>query len=489
MPFIRVKTGPNKGKIHEVKDRVITIGRDESQTIQILDQGVSRMHAEIFRLGDMVFVRDLNSTNGTFVNSVRVTEEVLKPQDELLIGTTILYFEDKLAATDPGVEFEESEKDSTTTVQLGESAGKRPADTREVSSRHLRVIGEIGRTLSSDRELKAALQNAAKTLAAAIEADHGYVLMADPVTSRLIPHVSIERGEEGTEKKVSRTIVKHVMQNGAPIMTADAALDDRFTLSESVVLKRIKSVVAAPILVREQVQGLIYFHASRVGWTFKIEDLELVASAGLQISMAVANHLNSEKVRRGMVSAIRALVTAMEIADPKNQGHSERVSDYALAIAHEMGLPREDLHRVRLAGLLHDVGKLASQHSSQQGVNLETLQQQHVVAGEKILAGIEGVEEILPGLRYHHERADGSGYPFRLTNDKTPLVARIIIVANHLDNVAVGGGPRGAGMSVEKAIEEVAQGRGKLFDEDVVEALLQAHRKGTLHAGAKLLEG
>src|SRR3990167_9537950 len=95
MPYIRVKTGPNKGKIFEVKDAVITIGRDDNQTIQILDQGVSRQHSEIFRIGEMCFIRDLHSTNGTFVNDQRVTEELLRSGDQVLIGSTLLVFEDR----------------------------------------------------------------------------------------------------------------------------------------------------------------------------------------------------------------------------------------------------------------------------------------------------------------------------------------------------------------------------------------------------------
>jgi len=94
MAYIRIRTGPNKGKQFEIKDAPLTIGREDNQIIQILDQGVSRSHAEIFHLGEMCFVRDLGSTNGTFVNDVKVTEESLKAGDELLIGTTILAFVD-----------------------------------------------------------------------------------------------------------------------------------------------------------------------------------------------------------------------------------------------------------------------------------------------------------------------------------------------------------------------------------------------------------
>ena len=123
MAYIRIKTGPNKGKQFDIRDAPITVGREDSQTIQILDQGVSRTHAEIFHLGEMCFVRDLNSTNGTFVNDVKVTEESLKAGDELLIGTTILAFMDEHPSRLAGggsVEFEgeEGAKIETTTVEL-----------------------------------------------------------------------------------------------------------------------------------------------------------------------------------------------------------------------------------------------------------------------------------------------------------------------------------------------------------------------------------
>ena len=93
MPYIRVKTGPHKGKIFEIMDEVITLGRDENQTIQILDQGVSRKHSEIFRIGELCFVRDLVSTNGTFVNGTSVRSCPLEPGDTVRIGDIDLVYE------------------------------------------------------------------------------------------------------------------------------------------------------------------------------------------------------------------------------------------------------------------------------------------------------------------------------------------------------------------------------------------------------------
>jgi pSer/pThr/pTyr-binding forkhead associated (FHA) protein len=135
MPYIRVKSGPNKGRVFEIKDAVITIGRDDNQTLQVLDQGVSRAHSEIFRIGEMCFIRDLNSTNGTFVNNTRITEEVLKTDDELLIGTTILLFEDKTlepAALSSDV-FEGGEHDkiaAATAVELKMQPGPGPSENQ-----------------------------------------------------------------------------------------------------------------------------------------------------------------------------------------------------------------------------------------------------------------------------------------------------------------------------------------------------------------------
>ena len=102
MPSLVVKNGPNKGVVYEITEEALNIGRDDGEAVQIFDQGVSRHHAEIFRIGEMFFIRDLGSRNGTFVNEEKVTEELLRVGDEVKIGTTILVFEDRLAAEEGG---------------------------------------------------------------------------------------------------------------------------------------------------------------------------------------------------------------------------------------------------------------------------------------------------------------------------------------------------------------------------------------------------
>jgi pSer/pThr/pTyr-binding forkhead associated (FHA) protein len=124
MPFIRVKPVPAKGRVFEVKDDVITLGRDESQTIQILDQGSPHPCRDLPSAASAV--RDLNSTNGTFVNNIKVTEEALKPGDEMLIGRTILSFEERIVDDDrPAHRLEPIE---TTTRARGRVVHRQQAD-------------------------------------------------------------------------------------------------------------------------------------------------------------------------------------------------------------------------------------------------------------------------------------------------------------------------------------------------------------------------
>ncbi len=172
----------------------------------------------------------------------------------------------------------------------------------------------------------------------------------------------------------------------------------------------------------------------------------------------------------------------MEIFDTRNKGHSERVAEYCAAIGRQMELSPEDLYHVRLAALLHDVGKLAVHHSLI-GVKKDQIRDQHVYAGEKIINQIEGLEKVVPIVRHHHERADGSGFPYKVKNEETSPLARILIVANAFDDECHRGGVAGEGLQVKDVLKDMAERGGKEFDDDVIKALLICHRNGTLYLG------
>src|SRR5216117_1003189 len=122
------------------------------------------------------------------------------------------------------------------------------------------------------------------------------------------------------------------------------------------------------------------------------------------------------KLERLSVATLEALVNALEAKDPYMRGHSARVADLSATVAHELGIPEEEVEHVRVAGRLHDIGKIGTRESvlNKQGAltpdEFEHVKQ-HVVIGSQILAPLSHLGDIIPAVRHHHERWDGTGYP------------------------------------------------------------------------------
>jgi GAF domain-containing protein len=496
MPFLLIKGGPEKGRLYEVGSAPVTLGRDKNQTIQILDQGVSRGHAEIFKLGELYIIRDIQSTNGTFVNHERIEEEVLKDGDEILIGNTLIRFEETRSSetveTAAASESDDIEAMSITSVEL--SVEPQPATlrareseaVRTIDSRTLQLTYEVGRLLTQEGDVEANVTHSLEVLMKGIEASQGYLLAVDLAQNRITSRCRVSRDSDSGSSKLSRAIVKHVVKTRRPTLCADATVDERFTYSESIVFRKIRSVIGVPLFAASEISGVLYFHKAE-GPAFTVEDLELVSQVGLQISLAIETASFERRLKKGLDDAVRALVQAMEVFDAKGQGHARRVADYGQAIAMQMGLSRDEIYKIRLSGLLHDVGKLSCQNFEESGMirtgtKAQGSDERHVFAGEKIVLSIEGGRDLLPGVKYHHERADGSGFPYKVKNAETPSMARIIIVANEFENRlhAQGVDPKQKS-AMKDLLKGMADEAGTLFDSDVAKSLLIAHRKDVLY--------
>ncbi len=179
-----------------------------------------------------------------------------------------------------------------------------------------------------------------------------------------------------------------------------------------------------------------------------------------------------------ILEVIRTLTALIEEKDPFLRKHSERVANNSANFYEEFKVfEQEDIEIIYFAGLLHDIGIVA--------VPLEILQKsdaltdeemiwirKHPVRGEKILANLSCLKEILPIIRHHHEAIDGSGYPDGLKNDKIPLGARIVGLFNHFDNLAFPRSPELA-LSIQDALEEIKGHAGKLFDENLMRNFIE----------------
>jgi HD-GYP domain-containing protein (c-di-GMP phosphodiesterase class II) len=184
------------------------------------------------------------------------------------------------------------------------------------------------------------------------------------------------------------------------------------------------------------------------------------------------------------LSSIRALAAAIDAKDPYTRGHSERVARYSAAIAKSLELPAEDVRKARLSGILHDVGKIGVDDRIIRKPTALTdeefeLMKAHPVKGAAIMEAIPQLADIIPGMKYHHEKWEGGGYPDGLKGEEIPLQARIVAVADAFDAMTTTR-PYQKAMEVSYVLQRLREMSNKRFDEKCVEALVRSHARGEL---------
>jgi putative nucleotidyltransferase with HDIG domain len=211
---------------------------------------------------------------------------------------------------------------------------------------------------------------------------------------------------------------------------------------------------------------------------FKLQDM----NRNLEYKVRERTKQVAEKhheLRTAYVQTIRALAEAVDAKDAYTRGHSERVGVYASKIAREVGLPRELIERVYIAGLLHDVGKIGIRDyviTKPDRLTAEEYEEikRHPEIGAKILEPVSFLSDVVECVRHHHEWYDGSekGYPDRLRADRIPLPSRIILVADTVEAMT-SDRPYRAGLPLEMVVRELHKFSGSQFDPACVDACLR----------------
>jgi putative two-component system response regulator len=188
----------------------------------------------------------------------------------------------------------------------------------------------------------------------------------------------------------------------------------------------------------------------------------------------------ANKIRAAFLNAITALAHALEAKGRYTSGHSQRVAETSVAIAQELGIPHDAIERIRLAGLVHDIGKIgvreAILNKTASLADEESLHvKRHCEIGEHILNPVVDDKEILLMVRHHHERYDGHGYPDGLRGEQIPLGARILAIADAYDAMT-SERPYRAALDTEVACLETEHHKGTQFDPQVADAFLRSRR-------------
>lgn len=200
--------------------------------------------------------------------------------------------------------------------------------------------------------------------------------------------------------------------------------------------------------------------------------------------LRILNEKN-EQIQGMTMRTIQRLARTLDAKDPSTEGHSERVSAYAVQIARALGMSESEVENVRTVALLHDIGKIGVPDSVLNKPGRLTdeefeMMKQHTVAGSDIIKDIDMIPGVAVGARSHHERYDGRGYPDHLKGEDIPYIARIIAVADSYDAMTSNRVYR-KHLTNEEVFSEIEKGVGTQFDPGIAQQVLALLRSGEFH--------
>jgi len=339
----------------------------------------------------------------------------------------------------------------------------------------LSALYSIGTAISTELERNPVLQ---KVLDHAIELLHArkgsvmlreeedlHIEVASGLSEEIISSVRLRLGEG---------IAGKVAQEGRPRLLLKGVADTE-SRSQG---REYHSALCVPLIVRENVIGVINISDRRDDGNFTEKDLELLGMLANQAAIAIENARLHDELHELFVSSITALANAIDARDPYTRGHSERVAVYSVRIGERLGLDGKDLDFLRYAALLHDVGKISIKEEILNKPGRLTddefqTMKKHPEYGAAIMMPVKAFRRIIPSMYYHHEKyCMGGGYPHGLQGEDIPLEARIISVADSYDAMT-SHRPYRRALSIEQAVGELLKYSGTQFDPNIVDVFLQ----------------
>ncbi|MBF0487228.1 MAG: HD domain-containing protein [Nitrospirae bacterium] len=303
-----------------------------------------------------------------------------------------------------------------------------------------------------------------------IRADNVSVMLTDEITGML--ELIAERGSVGAQMSAVG-IAGIVMSSCKSEIINDCRCDPRCAMETG----GVSSLICSPIKAKEKALGIVIASTTEP-YNYTADDLNFFCTLVSQAAFAIDNARLYESLKEAFIKTVYTLAETIEKRDPYTGGHTKRVMNYSVAIAENLGISAGDKERLELASVLHDIGKIGvsdnvlrktAKLTDEEFEEIKT----HTTCGRDILSYIEELKGIIPGVKSHHERFDGRGYPDKLKGLEIDMIARIIAVADTFDAMT-SDRPYRKGLPFNTALQELRKCSGTQFDPTVVEAFFKA---------------
>jgi putative nucleotidyltransferase with HDIG domain len=474
---LRGINGDVEGKAWE-SDTLLRAGRLATLEMVLDDSSVSRRHAEIRATDNGWRIRDLGSTNGTFLNGTKVApgEWPVRSHDIVRFGNVTMVIDSvsEVRIDDPSentcpienmqvAAFGSQSWEEAFSFAFDKEQGPRPNNDQ------LEALLRAGKHLvhieSEEELLHTILHEAVGTL----KAQRGAIALADNPDGPLRLR-SLDTGENQIASRTafSQSLAQRVFSQGQSILCCSVDEDPELLGSRSIAEGTMSSVLCVLLRTPRKRLGVLHLDRGPLDEPFNKQDMKLADALAAHVSAGIESAQLLRRQRELFYATVTVLAETVEMRDVYTGNHTARVTEFSYLLGQQMELSPKDLHLIRLGTPLHDIGKIGIDDSILRKPGKLTpeefeIMKTHTVKGAKILERVPDLLDVIPIVRSHHERWDGNGYPDRLAGDKIHPLARIVAVADAFDAMT-SDRPYRKGMPAEVAFDEIDKQKGKQFD-------------------------
>ncbi|OGT99321.1 MAG: phosphohydrolase [Geobacteraceae bacterium GWC2_48_7] len=351
----------------------------------------------------------------------------------------------------------------------------------------LKLIMELAASINSSLDPVEIQQLTVEAATRCVGADAASLLLLDQETGEL--YFEVSTGEKRAKLKEIRLkpgqgIAGWIVRRGGAMIIDDVQNHPRFYRDvDNSTGYETRSMLISPVASKERIWGVLQA-LNKIDGSFTDEDLEMLEALSDMVGTAIEKAMLHQELQETFLGIIMAFAGALEKRDSYTGGHTKRVCSYSLATGYRLDLNQTQLDELKLSAILHDIGKIGvSDKVLQKNGKLEPEEfaemKSHPELGAEIMEHVKSLRTMLAGVRPHHEKFDGTGYPDRIKGSEIPLTARIIAVADTFDAMT-SNRPYRTALSHETALKELKAFAGIQFDPEVVEAFIAAYQDGEI---------